>query len=601
MNNEISEKIKYFRKEILKLTQKELCDKLGITLSYLSNIENGKRYLSNKMINKLDALSEDKSIILTIKDLSKKEKNTNEPILNNENIQNNEYSRTDSQKNSRHPREELAQEIKKVREIELNFTQKELAEKIGVSRSYIAVIEAAKNIPTMKVIKKIYNLTDKKEISNKTLDILKYLHIDNSEDDNPEIPKELARELSNLFYTIRTNDLKLPIEDFAKRFNLSSEELESIENSTSIPEYYTICTLLNSIKETKFTKKRKLLLVELETIGINIRSSNFFIGIESLKKQSLLSDLLNLRNTASGKLNGKGFNFFSFYFTRIPFIQINYKKWLNIFSGNEKKESINNFLTNELNNFKDSEDYNDYRLMINSELSYNFLLIGKEEKSIEKLNKAKDYYNLIKESKKSEIISTYNFLSFIYWELFLLGENKKANLENFISDIKTYILENNTFYISFYQRRIENNNLYLIYNYFKIVPFLAKAYLYLEHFETEHNKKLDLINNGELYLTLRTPHSFEPKEKWFGVYYFECACFFSLKVKILSSFLEGYDSSSDLEKCQTNLEIFAYSLFRQDKNSYKKIFEQQVKESSDLESFKEKVNYIDLIYNKFDY
>ncbi|MFN8674003.1 MAG: helix-turn-helix transcriptional regulator [Candidatus Sericytochromatia bacterium] len=177
----------------------------------------------------------------------------------------------------------------------------------------------------------------------------------------------------------------------------------------------------------------------------------------------------------------------------------------------------------------------------------------------------------------------------IFLWLALLNVDAKNNFEKYLKNIKIALLLSHKKGIensSFIEWRGLYNKPFII----SSVSFMARAYANLAELERNSEKKMYLLDEGELLFSQHTPLSISSKYMEYYRFHFNQACFYSIKAKILASMKK--DFTFELDCCEINLKECFYS----DKMMNLKLFEQEVYSSAGLSFYMEnKASNIKLI------
>lgn len=169
----------------------------------------------------------------------------------------------------------------------------------------------------------------------------------------------------------------------------------------------------------------------------------------------------------------------------------------------------------------------------------------------------------------------------IFLWLAILNINQKENYENYLKHIKYALLLN-------HQKGMENASFIKwkgLYNknfVISSISFMGRAYAHLADFETDLTKKEILLNEGEMLFAMNTPIEISSKDEEYYRFYFNQACFYSIKAKILHLFNKDFNQA--LNNCTINLKECFFSDSKNDFN----LFRNEATSSAGLIFYREK-------------
>lgn len=160
----------------------------------------------------------------------------------------------------------LGKELTGIRLNDLEMTQKELAEELGISVVYISYLEMGKKIPSLELLEKLYKLAGLNDVPQKTKDML------------TEIKVQAKKELTDSKIRKILEENNAP-DDTSKIY----ETLETLIEQDKIKEAknYILKSLMN-IEKVQEKKLLEALYYELE--------GNFIIAIKLMKEAMELSN-----------------------------------------------------------------------------------------------------------------------------------------------------------------------------------------------------------------------------------------------------------------------------------------------------------------------
>lgn len=205
--------------------------------------------------------------------------------------------------------------------------------------------------------------------------------------------------------------------------------------------------------------------------------------------------------------------------------------------------------------------------------------VNEKKEAVDFFTKALNYHEEIRKIYEEPFYQM-EYANIFLW-LALLGINQKDNYQNYLKHIEYALLLNhkkgmeNASFIEW--KGLYSKNLIIA-----SVSFMGRAYAHLAELETELTKKELLLNKGEILFAQNTPINISSKNEEYYRFYFNQACFYSIKAKILCS--SNKDFKQDLDNCTINLkECF----FSDSKNNFN-LFKQEVKSSGGLIFYREK-------------
>lgn len=416
-------------------------------------------------------------------------------------------------------KDKLGEEVRKIRET-LNLNQKEFAKKMRLSHVYISYIEQGKKIPSLDFFEDIYKLIGEENIPEK---ILKLLEQSKEEVKNKKINTHIS---NNYIYLIQEKGIfdykgiKRLLEEKPKDLHLIHAYLVLLlrEGKSKDAEEYLLETL-KIIDKSEEKKWLQSCYYKLE--------GDFDLSI-SLILKSLEEFDKNYKTLTKELIIKKSHLLFQTASIYFEYAQSLYNK------GN---------ISESINNFKISANYH---------------------------KKTRDIYQ--NPSYQMDFASIYFWLAF-------LGENKKENWLNYIKEAKEAIKLN--YYEGLNNRPSKSwNSVYSKPYILATMSFIARSYGELALLEEDNNKKEEYLSIGEDYFIKSIP--LELNHHFFEYYrfYFNHACFYSIKAEIKASNQQDY--SNDLEICFKSLK----ESYKADAANVFKLLKKELEAKEGLDFFK---------------
>jgi len=367
----------------------------------------------------------------------------------------------------------LGEEIKNIRTDILNITQKDMAEKLNISIVYMSYLEKGKKIPSKDFLDKMYKLIGKKNIPDDIIQLLSDVKKQKKKENFVNTP-------TNVVYRLEEEGL------------YSYTKLKTIlkKNGDNLAVIYGILTLL--LKEGKINEAKKHLLQSL-------------INIEKPEERKWIE-------ASYYELEG---NF--------PFaIQLMH-------------DSINEF-DKRIKNFDENDNKVKARLLFETacihfrygqHLYYN----GNKDECVKNFNEVLKYHESLKNLSYDPFYMM-DYAGIFFW-LALLNVESEKNWKSYIDQVKAALIQN-------YQTGMKNfdvkrwKSLYSKQYIISTVSFLVRAYAELARYKSINERK-SLFNEGDFLLSIHTPVDISIHNNEYYRYYFNKACFYSLKSELSES------------------------------------------------------------------
>lgn len=420
--------------------------------------------------------------------------------------------------------------IKNIRTDVLKLTQKELAEKLQITIVYMSYLEQGKKIPSLDFLTKLFRLSGKKQVPAEIKQLV-------SEAKSQKKKENYVNTPTNIVYRLEEQGLY----SYTKLKNLQKKKPDDLV------VIYGILTLL--LRENKLNEAKKHILQSL----INIEKleerkwleatyyeieGNFPVSIQ------LMDEAIQEFEKQNPRLNEDNRKTKARLLFEIACIYFKYGQHL--YYENLKKEAIANF-----------------------------------QKSLEKHEELKKIYK--------EPFYQMDYAGLFFW-LALLEIEPKKNWENYIRESKEALLIN--YYSGINSSQVRDwKPLYTKPYIISSVSFLARAYAQLAKLIKDKKEQLNLINEGEFILAQYTPVDIPPANENYYRYYFNQACYYSLKAEILSGRDENYEKELDI--CYKVLQEASFG----DLKNKVKLFSREIKNSEGISFFRQqrKGQYQDML------
>lgn len=361
----------------------------------------------------------------------------------------------------------LGDEIKNIRTDILNTTQKDIAERLDISIVYMSYLEKGKKIPSRDFLDRLYRLAGKKNIPDEVIQLL------------TEAKKQKKRESfintpTNIVYRLEEEGL------------YSYTKLKTLmkKNSDNLSIIYGILTLL--VREGKINEAKK----------------------------HLLQSLLNIENPEERKwIEASYYELEGNFPFAIKLMQDSVEEFDKRFTNPNKEQ----FDTKARLLFETACIHFRY----GQHLFYN----GNKEECKESFKQALKYHEILKNLTEDPFYMM-DYSGIFFW-LALLDINPEENWQKYINLVREAITKNyhsgmKSFDVkkwkSLYSRQ------YII----STVSFLVRAYAQLAHYK-KGDERAKLLEEGDFLLALHTPVDISINNNEYYRYYFNKACFYSIK------------------------------------------------------------------------
>lgn len=364
----------------------------------------------------------------------------------------------------------LGEEIKNIRTDILNITQKDMAEKLNISIVYMSYLEKGKKLPSKDFLNKMYKLIGKKNIPDDIIQLL-------SDAKKQKKKENYVNTPTNVVYRLEEEGL------------YSYTKLKSIlkKNSDNLAIIYGILTLL--VKEGRIEEAKKHLLQSL--INIEKPEERKWIEATYYELEGNFPFAIQLMHDSISEFDkrNKSDNKDNMTKARLLFetacIHFRYGQYL--YYNDKRAECINNF---------------------KEALKYHYVLKDLSE----------DPFYMM------------DYAGIFFW-LALLDVEPEKNWRLYIEQVKTALVQNyKTGMKTFDVKRWKSlySKQYII----STVSFLVRAYAELARYKTTEDEKNILFNEGDFLLSINTPVDISIHNNEYYRYYFNKACFYSLKAEL---------------------------------------------------------------------
>jgi transcriptional regulator with XRE-family HTH domain len=421
----------------------------------------------------------------------------------------------------------LGEEIKNIRTDILNFTQKELADKLDITTVYMSYLEKGKKLPSIEFLTKLYKLAGVREIPAEIKLLL-------AEAKKQKKKESFLHTPTNIVYRLEEQGI----------YNYTKLKALLRKNPDNVTVIYGILTLL--IKENKIAEAKKHLLQSL----INIEKpeerkwleatyyeleSNFPFSIQLMKEAIKEFDKQFPRLDDDHKKTKARLLF--------EIACIYFRAGQNLYYDGEKPEAIENF-----------------------QLSL------KNHQELKKLYK-EPFYQM-------------DYAGLFFW-LALLGINPEQNWKNYIKEVREALLLNYYSGVEKFKTK-QWQSLYSRPYIISTVSFLVRSYAQLAKLQNKEPEARSLLQEGEFLLAQYTPIDINVHTEEYYRYYFNLACFYSLKAEINAS--ANKDFARDLDICYK----FVLEAAHGDSKNKVKLLKKELESSDGLAFFrKERTNQVE--------
>ncbi len=414
----------------------------------------------------------------------------------------------------------LGEIIKSIRVNNLSMTQKEFADTLNITTVYVSYLEKAKRMPSLDLTSLIYSLIDQ------------------------SVPDDIKKMISD----IKSDNKKKNISVSATDIIYELEE-KNIYDYTKLKK----ALKLNPQNLIMIYGILRILIEEGKTTEAKIHLLKYLMKVEKVEdKKWLEASYYELENNLPIAMH---------------FLQ-------EAISESEK----NNKVVNETSIRAKS------RLIFQLAsiyFRYAQQLYRQEDKrgAIEYFKKSLECHNQIRKIYEDPFYQI-DYAGIFLW-LALLDLDPQQNWNNYIEQAKLALFFNHYKGI----KNFSSSKWQAIYSQqllISTISFLARSYAQLAIFEKQDEKKISLLHEGEFLFVQHTPIDLSTKYEEYYRFYFNQACFYSLKASIFDDLKKDY--SEDLDRCYINLQE---SKFANDNNKAN-LFIHELKTSLGLSFFREK-------------
>ncbi len=412
----------------------------------------------------------------------------------------------------------LGDEIKNIRVDVLNITQKDIAEKLNISIVYMSYLEKGKKIPSRDFLDKLYKLAGKKNTPEEIIQLL------------TEAKKQKKRENfintpTNVVYRLEEEGLY----SYTKLKNLIKK------NSDNLSIVYGILTLL--VREGKINEAKK----------------------------HLLQSLLNIENPEERKWIEASYYELEGNF---PFAIKLMQDSLEEFDKRFPEPNAGQFDTKSRLLFETA--------CIHFRYGQHLFYKGNRDECTESFKQALKYHEILKQLTEDPFYMM-DYAGIFFW-LSLLGINPEENWQKYINLVRQAITQN--YFSGMKSFDVKKwKSLYSKQYIISTVSFLVRAYAQLARYKNEVERE-KLFEEGDFLLALHTPVDINISNNEYYRYYFNKACFYSIKAEL---------SESETEK--KNILDLVYSILqeaaRADTKNKIKVMSYELETSVGIKYFRE--------------
>lgn len=414
----------------------------------------------------------------------------------------------------------LGEIIKSIREKHLALTQKDFAEKLNITTVYVSYLEKGKRPPSLDLITSVFSLTGE-VVPDEVKQMLGDIRRDNKK-------KNISVSPTDIIYQLEEKK----IYDYPRL----KKALKS--NPGDLIMIYGILRLLIEEGKTRDAKKHLL---------------KYLMKVEKPEdKKWLEASYYELENNLP---------------VAIQFLQ----------------ESIGEFEKN-INSLDQEKIKIKARLIFqlaSIHFRYGQQLFRKEDKegAIDNFKKSLDWHNKIRKIYQDPFYQI-DYAGIFLW-LALLGLEPENNWLNYITQAKLALFLNHYKGMTNFSSS-QWQGLYSKQNIIATISFLGRAYAQAAVLEKHPDKKLSLLDEGEFLLVQHTPIDISAKYEEYYRYYFNEACFYSLKAEIYSELKKTFQE--ELDRCYINLQEAKFA----DNNNKLNLFPRELNSSAGLSFFRKK-------------
>jgi transcriptional regulator with XRE-family HTH domain len=390
-------------------------------------------------------------------------------------------------------KDKLGEELREIR-VKLKLSQKELAEKLKVSDVYLSYLEQGKKIPSREFLEDIYKLAGTEKVPTKIFSLLSH--------SKGELKKKKLSSFSsnNLIYLMQENSLF----DQQSLRKLLEKEPQSL--------YLINGMVILLLRQKKQKEAEQFLLDSLKII-------------EKPEEKKWIQAIYN-------RMSGEYELAIQMMLRAIEEFDQNNKLPL----STEQKKMKAHFL------FQTACLYFDYgQYLYNSKSDY--------QSSVVNFETALNYHN---EISNLEVNPAYQMdYAGIYFWLALLGKSPYDNWVNYIREARKALK------LNFYEglRNFPSKNWNSVYSkpyIIATISFIGRSFAELSLLEEEQAKKEEFLDEGENYFMSCVPVMLDPRIVEYYRFYFNMACFYSIRAEYNLSL--GKDYSTELDLCLKSLQ-----------------------------------------------
>jgi transcriptional regulator with XRE-family HTH domain len=425
-------------------------------------------------------------------------------------------------------KDKLGEEIRKIREENLKMTQKDLARELDITAIYVSYLEQGKRVPSIDLLEKLYGLIGIDEVPPKIKKML-------GESKEKKKKENIAQVTPNVVYLFEQQGV----------FNYPKLK-KLLETNPDDPELiYAMLILL--LREKKVKEAEQHLFQSL--MKLNKPEDKKWLQASYHKLEGDLPLAIELMQRSIEEFN---------------------KNYLVLDEVLTKKKA--HLL------FQMACMYYDYGQALYHKDS------NKKSAPIKNYHKALEYHEEIRKIYRNPAYQM-DYSGIFFW-LALLGETPQKNWQRYISEAKEALALNyyegmNNF-PSVAGRNTSANwkSVYSKPYIIATISFLARTYGQLAILESNHDKKKEYITEGQFLFIQNTPIEIRPELIEYYRFYFNQACFYSIKAEINYQLKEDY--SQDLELCHKALQEAGYA----DSKNINKLFKSELESGDGLEFYK---------------
>lgn len=385
-------------------------------------------------------------------------------------------------------KDKLGEELKRIREQILNFNQKELAEKLKVSHVYLSYLEQGKKAPSLELLENLYALIGEKKVPDK---IVKLLASSKGEIKNRKAVSHIS---NNYVYLMEEHGLY----DYKSLKKVLEREPDNL--------HVIHAMLILLLRDSKAKEAEQHLL-------------------DSLKKLEKNEDKKWIQacyNKLQGDLE-----------LAIQLISMSMQE----FEKNNPELDEKTLKRKAHLLFQTACFYYDYG-------QYSYVKEKNYEKALSNFLIAIDYHHKLRELDTNPNYQM-DYASIYFWLAFLGFETAK-NWGKYIEEAKEALR------LNYYEgiNNLPSKNWNSVYSKPYIVStysFIARSYAELALLENDTEKKFNCLKEGENLFIQTVPIDIEQLKIEYYRFYFNQACFYSIKAEINNTL--GKEFEKDLDIC----------------------------------------------------